>query len=121
MTEVLSWEAENHMWDEIAEIRNEYKMWDWIAEHGCSDPFWTDGANMNIIRNHIIYYKKQLISKAEEENAPIPQEFYWALPPKVPNTFMVKHGQYYQVRCSNWDKERLSKIIRIADTHMSLF
>lgn len=44
MTEVLSWEAENHMWDEIAEIRNEYKMWDWIAEHGCSDPFWTDGA-----------------------------------------------------------------------------
>ncbi len=35
MTEVLSWEAENHMWDEIAEIRNEYKMWDWIAEHGC--------------------------------------------------------------------------------------
>lgn len=76
MTEVLSWEAENHMWDEIAEIRNEYKMWDWIAEHGCSDPFWTDGANMNIIRNHIIYYKKQLISKAEEENAPIPQEFY---------------------------------------------
>lgn len=108
------------MWDEIAEIRNEYKMWDWIAEHGCSDPFWTDGANMNIIRNHIIYYKKQLISQAEEENAPIPQEFYWALPPEVPDTYMVKSGRCYK-RCKKWDKERNSEIVLRADTDAALF
>ncbi len=108
------------MWDEIAEIRNEYKMWDEIAEHGCGDPFWEDGANMNIIRNHIIYYKKQLISKAEEENAPIPQEVYWALPPEVPDTYMVKSGKCYK-RCKKWDKERNSEVVLKADPEMALF
>ena len=108
------------MWDEIAEIRNEYQAWDWIAEHGCGDPFWEDGANMNIIRNHIIYYKKQLISQAEEENAPIPQEVYWALPPEVPDTYMVKSGRCYK-RCKKWDKERNSELVLKADTDAALF
>ena len=105
----------------IKEIKASYKYWYEIAEHGCSDPFWEDGCNLNLIRNHIIWFKNQISEQAEDEMKSIPKEFYWALPLKVPNTFMVKHGQYYQVRRSNWDKERLSKIIRIADTHMSLF
>ena len=108
------------MWDEIAEIRNEYKMWGEIAEHGCGDPFWEDGANMNIIRNHIIYYKKQLISKAEKENAPIPQEVFWALPPEVPDTYMVKSVKNH-FRTKKWDKDKISEIVLKADTDMALF
>lgn len=108
------------MWDEIAEIRNEYKMWDEIAEHGCGDPFWEDGANMNIIRNHILYLRKQLISQAEEENVPIPQEAYWTIPPEVPDTYMVKSGRCYK-RCKKWDKERISEIALKADTDAALF
>lgn len=104
------------MWDEIAEIRNEYTMWDWIAEHGCSDPFWTDGANMNIIRNHIIYLKKQLISQAEKENVPIPQEVFWALPPEVPEEYMVKSGKSF-LRYKKWNR----RIVLKADPDMTLF
>lgn len=116
MTEVLSWEAENYMWDEIAEIRNEYQAWNEIAEHGCSDPFWPDGANMNIIRNHILCYKKQLISKAEKENAPIPQEAYWPVPPLVPEEYMVKSGKSF-LRYKKWNR----KIVLKADTDWALF
>lgn len=104
----------------LTEIRNEYQAWDEIAEHGCGDLFWEDGANMNIVRNHILYYKKQLISQAEEENAPIPQEVYWALPPEVPDTYMVKSGRCYK-RCKKWDKERISEIVLRADTDAALF
>lgn len=105
----------------IKKIRASYKYWHEIAEHGCSDPFWEDGCNLNLIRNHIIWLRGQINEQAEEEMKPIPREFYWALPPEVPNTFMVKHGQYYQARCSNWDKERVSKIVLNADTDMCLF
>ena len=105
----------------VKKIRDEYKWWHEIAENGCCDPFWPDGASMNLTRNHIIYLKNQIIAQAEEEKKLIPREFYWALPPEVPNTFMVKHGQYYQARCSNWDKERLGKIVLRADTDMALF
>lgn len=104
----------------VKKIRDEYKLWNEIAKHGCSDPFWEDGADMNLVRNHIIYLKSQIIGQAEEDMEQIPQEVYWALPPKVPDTFMVKSGKYYK-RCKNWDKERFSKIILSADTDMTLF
>lgn len=104
----------------VKAIRNEYKLWDAIAEHGCSDPFWEDGCNMNLVRNHIIYFKNQLISQAAEENARIPQEIYWTIPPLVPKTYMVKSGKHY-LRHKKWDKERISKIVLRADTDMALF
>lgn len=102
-------------------IRDNYKWWNDIATHGCGDPFWEDGCNMNLIRNHIILLRSQISRQAREEMQPVPGEVYWALPPEVPNTFMVKHGQYYQARCSNWDKERVSKIVLKSDIDMALF
>lgn len=104
----------------IKKIRASYKYWHEIAEHGCSDPFWEDGVNMNLIRNHIIFYKSQIIDQVEEKMGQIPQEVYWAMPPEVPNTFMVRNSKYY-LRHKNWDKERVSKIVLRADTDMALF
>ena len=34
--------------------------WKDIKENGCHDPFWPDGVNMNLVRNHIIYYLNQI-------------------------------------------------------------
>lgn len=105
----------------IKKIRDNYKWWNDIAQHGCNDPFWEDGCNLNLIRNHIISLKSQIIGQAEEDMEQIPQEVYWAIPPEVPNTFMVRSGKHYRIRRKNWEKERLSKIVLIADTDMSLF
>lgn len=50
--------------DQIAyyeqEIERERNWWNTLKEHGGSDPFWPDGVNMNLVRNHIIYYLRQL-------------------------------------------------------------
>ena len=39
-----------------ASIDERFRAWNQIAQHGCSDPGWPDGVNMNLVRNHIIYY-----------------------------------------------------------------
>ncbi|MBR6982104.1 MAG: hypothetical protein IKH75_01000 [Ruminococcus sp.] len=34
--------------------------WHDIEKNGCSDPFWPDGLNMNLVRNHVIWYLTQI-------------------------------------------------------------
>lgn len=41
-------------------IDDEFRRWDHIHLHGCSDPAWEDGININLVRNHIIYYYRQM-------------------------------------------------------------
>lgn len=42
------------------EIQKSRAHWDDIYTNGCSDPFWPDGVNLNLVRNHIIYYLSQI-------------------------------------------------------------
>ena len=35
-------------------LLHERAIWEHINENGCNDPFWTDGCNMNLTRNHIL-------------------------------------------------------------------
>lgn len=105
----------------VKKIRDNYKWWNDIAQHGCSDPFWEDGCNLNLIRNHIISLKSQIIGQAEEEMEQIPQEVYWALPPEVPDTFMVRNGKYYWTRVTNWDSKKIRRIVLKTDLETALF
>ena len=40
----------------MAELQEENKHWDDLKKNGCSDPAWPDGVNLNLVRNHIIYW-----------------------------------------------------------------
>lgn len=77
-----------------ANIDERFRAWDKIAQNGCSDPFWPDGVNLNLIRNHIIYYYGLLHERqagqvqislfdqpASTQERPIP--------PEVPDNYMV--------------------------------
>lgn len=69
----------------------EYGHWRYIRKHGCSDPFWPDGCNMNLIRNHIIYDKERIEELIISEDLlfePIPCVV--PTPPKVDDNFMAK-------------------------------
>lgn len=33
------------------EMRQSIQHWKDINQNGCNDPFWTDGTNMNLVRN----------------------------------------------------------------------
>lgn len=58
------------------QIVREINQWNYILEHGCSDPFWPDGANMNLIRNHIISYKREIAECCEATGTELPFEYY---------------------------------------------
>lgn len=70
-------------------IENEIKRWEEINEHGCNDPFWTDGCNMNLVRNHIISYKCLMLEEQDRTGEELPESFYYQTPPEVDNYYMA--------------------------------
>ena len=79
----------NHEPDYAAALESSYAEWDKLFTEGGSDPFYTDGVNLELVRNHIIYCKKQL---AEQENSLIglPDAYYRDLPPEVDCNYMAR-------------------------------
>lgn len=66
-----------------AEIIREAERWQYLKNHGGSDPFWEDGGSMNLVRNHIIYAKHKIEKLCTENNLPLPQEYGTPTPPEV--------------------------------------
>ena len=65
-----------------------FKRWEDLFTNGGSDPFHSDGVNLNLVRNHICYYKKQL-----KENNQFPDIYYKDTPPEVDYNFMVRSDE----------------------------
>ncbi len=40
-------------------LEKAYERWDLLYKNGGSDPFWCDRTNLNLVRNHILYYREQ--------------------------------------------------------------
>ena len=83
------------------ELKKDIARWNDIYINGCSDPFWPDGTNLNLKRNHIIYDLRQIM---ELQTGPLQVSLFDdpgvgavtdvtnddRIPPKVPDTFMAK-------------------------------
>ena len=67
-----------------------YDSWKCIYNGGGSDPFWADGVNLNLVRNHIIYYKRQMQEISEEYGCFLPEVYYREVPPKVESDYMAE-------------------------------
>ena len=61
-----------------AELENLYKRWEHLYEHGGSDPSWSDGTNLSLLRTQIINCKR----KIEEEHTMfiLPDAYYRDIP-----------------------------------------
>jgi len=81
----------------VAELLREIAHWEAMKENGCNDPFWADGVNMNLTRNHVISYKRQILDLCEEIGYPLPQEYFLSTPPEVPNNYMASLRQKKRV------------------------
>lgn len=77
-------------------IVQDLKHWQYLREYGCQDPFWADGVNMNLTRNHIIYYKMRLRELCPDGS--LPEEYYLPTPPEVDNNYLAPNGKCYDVR-----------------------
>lgn len=72
----------------LEELAAEYKSWRRYYEYGGQDPSWSDGTNLNLIRNHIIYYKRLIEEKCPQY---LSSELYQqALPPEVDPNYMAR-------------------------------
>ncbi len=56
--------------------------------NGCNDPNWEDGANMNLVRNHIYYYKQKILEQFGKDN--LPEIYFREDPPEVEEEYMAK-------------------------------
>lgn len=104
----------------VNNIVREIARWKCIQEHGCNDPFWADGCNMNLTRNHIISYKHDIQEMCEENNIPLPEGYYLATPPEVDNNYMAslkredrvnrmrRKGVEFAKKKTEYDLEQLS-------------
>lgn len=79
-------------------IIREIAIWKHIQEQGCSDPFWPDGCNMNLTRNHILSYKREIREICEENSIPLPEEYYFPTPPEVDDHYMATLKQKQRVQ-----------------------
>lgn len=71
-------------------LKIEIDHWADIMQNGCYDPFWTDGVNMNLTRNHILYYKNMILATCDVCGLTIPATYYLPTPPEVDDRYMAK-------------------------------
>lgn len=79
-------------------IIEEREDWKYINEHGCNDPSWPDGLNMNLVRNHILYYRVKIEEICKETGMPLPEEYFLPVPPEVPENYMANLKQKERVK-----------------------
>ncbi len=73
------------------ELQRAFDRWDELYAFGGHDPFWSDGCNLNLVRNHIRYYKKEIEVDCEPQN--YPAIYYRELPQEVPQDYMARSDE----------------------------
>ena len=74
-----------------AELQNSFKQWQQLYLYGGSDPFYEDGYNLNLVRNHIIYAKHKCVEELPEGT--YPDEFFQETPPEVDDHYMARKDE----------------------------
>lgn len=81
-------------WEEYRrDIVQECAQWEYLRVNGGQDPFYPDGINMNLTRNHVIYAKRRLREMAAEHGWELPDEYYLQTPPEVDDGYMANLKQ----------------------------
>ncbi len=83
-----------------AELKKEYGYWNQLFCEGGRDPFWPDGVNLNLIRNHIIACKIALGREDREK----PEEYGWPLPPELSPDYMARKKEIWYRGIESYQK-----------------
>ena len=80
--------------EDLAEgLAKSFERWEYLMEHGGSDPFYADGGSMNLVRNHILNYKRQMAERYGEDYEKYPEIFYRETPPETDRDYMARAGE----------------------------
>ena len=75
--------------DYASSLESDYARWDELFIKGGSDPFWSDGVSLNMVRDRIIACKAQL-AKQENTLFGLPEVYYRETPPEVDYSYMAR-------------------------------
>ena len=83
---------EEQIADLSASIRLSVQHWKEVKAKGTTDPFWPDGTNLNLVRNHIIYDKGCLKELCNGKKG-CPVEVRVKIPKKVSESYMAPNSK----------------------------
>lgn len=77
--------------DIASQLKERFDRWEFLYRYGGSDPFYSDGDNLNIVRNHIIYFKQQL--EEQYGDGALPEIYYRPTPSAVDSSYMARSDE----------------------------
>lgn len=75
--------------DYAKSLEESFDRWEYLLNHGGSDPFWPDGTNMNLVRNHICYYRGKLEEQYGEDKHLYPAVYFREVPPEMERDYLA--------------------------------
>lgn len=87
--------ATEQLQEHVNTCAKEYEHWKALRTDGGTDPNWSDGVNLNLVRTHIICAKKEIRRTCDKFKLVIPAIYFRALPPVMPVDFFVMDGKNY--------------------------
>ncbi len=79
------------------DLMESYERWGDLRLNGGSDPAWPDGANMELARNHIMYYRFRIYEICMLQGWDRPPEASLPVPPEAPKGYMASLEQTERV------------------------
>lgn len=84
------------LWELTEELISEYGRWNEVYEHGTNDPTWADGVNLNLVRNHILYWKRKIEELCDAFKLPLPEAYFEATPNEVNDDYIARKEEIKQ-------------------------
>ena len=89
---------EEELQELITDCAERYVRWTHLRTNGGAAPYWSDGVNLNLLRNHIKYAKNRIKEHCDKHGMVIPAIYYRPMPPEMPKDFYVVTGKHYKRR-----------------------
>ena len=75
-------------------LQQSFDHWHILYTQGGSDPFWADGVNLNLVRNHILHYRRRIDELSPDETRR--DLYHRELPPIVESEYMANPEEIRQ-------------------------
>lgn len=77
--------------DPVKELEKAHKHWKDLYENGCYDPSWADGVNLNLVRNHMLNYQKEIENLYSNKEKP--SVYFEEIPEEVNDDYMARKDE----------------------------
>ena len=83
----------------VEKFREEYLYYFKVLREGSTDRFYADGVALDLIRNHLLYYKANAECLAKKMGVPIPARIDGRMIPcKMPINLLIRGGENLEVK-----------------------